>query len=152
MTCELTVVAFSPCPAVNAVVRVQEHDEACTGERLPDGLQGLIIEALAEACRAHDDATKVRESGDLLNSRDQRGRGGLRHQRKEAEAVEALELGRCGSEQRSCRAVMLEVLVQLLGKRLRGVCRKEVEPWVRRAAGVRTRSIGIHRGSTSSLT
>jgi hypothetical protein len=84
----------------------------------------------------------VRESGDLLNSRNQHGRGGLRHQRKEAKAVETLELGRCGSEQRSCRAVLLEVLVQLLGKRLRGVCREEVEPWVRRAAGVQTRSMG----------
>jgi hypothetical protein len=69
MTCELTVIALSPCSAVNAVVRVQEHHEASTGERLPDRLQGLIIEALAEACRAHDDATKVRESGDLLNRR-----------------------------------------------------------------------------------
>jgi hypothetical protein len=38
MTCELTVIALSPCPAVNAVVRVQEHHEASTGERLPDGL------------------------------------------------------------------------------------------------------------------
>lgn len=130
---DVPVVLGAPLLAVHAVVRVEEHDEAGVLECGPHGLERVVVEAVPEAARAHDDALEMREGGDVVHGVEQ-GRGGdLWDEREEAEAVELLERAPCEGGRRG--AVRLEVVVELVGELMCGGGGQEVEPWVRRAAG-----------------
>ena len=130
---DVAVLLFAPRVLVHAVVRVDEDDETSLLERSPYRLEGVVVEALADTARAHDDALEVREGGDLLHCRDEGLGGRPRDEREEAEAVEPLEallLGEGGPG----RAVRLEVVVELACERVGGRGGEEVEPWIRGAA------------------
>ena len=88
---DVAVLLVAPCVLVHAVVRVEEDDEAGLLERGPHRFEGVVVEALADAARAHDDALEVREGGDLLHCRDEGLGGRPRDEREEAEAVQPLD-------------------------------------------------------------
>lgn len=131
---DVPVLLLAPGLGVHAVVRVQEHDEPRLRDRLPHGLERVVVEALADAARAHDDAAQVREPGDLLDGLEQRGDGRLARERQQAEAVQPAQRRRVVHLGRR-RAVRLEVGVQLAGEDVGGRGGEKVKPWVRRAFG-----------------
>ena len=72
---------------------MEEDDKPRLLERGPDGLEGVVVETLADTARAHDDALQVREGSDLVDRREQGLGRRSRNEREQAEAVEPLDAG-----------------------------------------------------------
>ena len=121
----MTIILSPPGALVHAVVWVQEHDQPSVRKRLPDRIKSIIIQALSDPPRAHDDALEVREGGDLLHCRDEGLGGRPRDEREEAEAVQPLEALLLGGRGPS-RAVRLEIVVELAGQRMGRAGREKV--------------------------
>ena len=66
---------------------VQEHDQASVCKRLPDRIKSLIIQALSDPPRAHDDALQMPVLGYLLDGLKDCGRWDAGDEWEKPEAI-----------------------------------------------------------------
>ena len=92
---------------IDAIMRVQEHNQPSLLQRLPNRLQPLIVEPLPDSPRAEDDSAQVLERRDLLDGFKERADGDVWHEREEAKPVQPLECAEGGCR----RAVRFKLLV-----------------------------------------
>jgi len=122
---DVSVVDWTERGCADAVVGVEEDDEACVCEGSPDGLEPLVVETCADAPCADDDALEVGEGGDVGDGLEQARGFDVVAEGEEAERVEALD-GNVGC----CAAEGVEVCVEVVRERVRVCRREEVEPGV----------------------
>ncbi len=123
---DVSVVLRTERGCADAVVGVEEHDEAGVCERGPERLEPGVVETAADASGADDDALEVGEGCDVGDRLEQARGGDVVAEGQEAERVEALERGNLGC----CAADGVEVCVEVVREGVRVCRREEVEPRV----------------------